>query len=343
MKDNCYIYFNEGLEIKDFGVNINTSSALSAKDKLDQIRNYISTISSNVVPLSNDMTLYNDFRVKNDDFIGLSQVYAYYFYQSIGLEGSFAIYRKGPNDATYSYICDLANSYGLLDYNIQSNDYYHYMVAYRLPNETEYTIYEYTNEDGDPVYFKTAWDFWSICNIEETNDEHIYQKTGDVWKLRFNMDNPQLTLNTSVTSWETLGRYSKYSVGQKNFTSSSISCLLGDMVQYKEQKSYHENNLTSGDVLTKEQIITGYTERMNTSSIYAREVEKYNAWLEFVSDGSLKLLKDYKGNSWIVHVQANPTATIDQTSNLMQTQISFQWEEVENIKDVAIISNEFKG
>ena len=71
--------------------------------------------------------------------------------------------------------------------------------------------------------------------------------------------------------------------------------------------------------------------------MYSREVEKYNAWREFINNGSLKLLKDYKGNSWIVMVQANPTYQVDYMSNLMETMVSFEWQEAEDVSKVAIV------
>jgi hypothetical protein len=33
---------------------------------------------------------------------------------------------------------------------------------------------------------------------------------------------------------------------------------------------------------------------------YALETEKLDAWLDFCTDGELKLLRDMKGNAWLV-------------------------------------------
>ena len=82
----------------------------------------------------------------------------------------------------------------------------------------------------------------------------------------------------------------------------------------------------------------GYTEKSSPLNSYSREVDKYNSWKEFASDGKLKLLKDYKGNSWIVYIQESGSATIDMTSNLMQTVISFEWIEALDVDSITIIS-----
>ena len=43
------------------------------------------------------------------------------------------------------------------------------------------------------------------------------------------MEDAAVTQNTSVAMWETLGRFDKYSVGQRYYDSSAVTCLLGDM------------------------------------------------------------------------------------------------------------------
>ena len=59
--------------------------------------------------------------------------------------------------------------------------------------------------------------------------------------------------------------------------------------------------------------------------------------VKWKENGKLKLLKDYKGNSWIVMVQANPTYQVDYMSNLMETMVSFEWQEAEDANKVAIV------
>ena len=95
-------------------------------------------------------------------------------------------------------------NYSMLDYNIKANAFYHYLVAYRQSSGS-YKMYEDTivNLDGttSPAYISTKWDFWTICDIEETETEKLYVKTGNIWKLRYNMDNGELTQNNSISTF----------------------------------------------------------------------------------------------------------------------------------------------
>ena len=62
-----------------------------------------------------------------------------------------------------------------------------------------------------------------------------------------------------------------------------------------------------------------------------------NAWKQFISDGELKLLKDNKGNSWIVYITDIPTYNMKTMSNSQPTVISFNWKEAEDIDIVSIV------
>ena len=70
---------------------------------------------------------------------------------------------------------------------------------------------------------------------------------------------------------------------------------------------------------------------------YALETEKLDAWLKFCSDGELKLLRDMKGNAWLVQIAESYSYKIDNASNLKQTTISFTWKEAEDINSYSII------
>ena len=62
------------------------------------------------------------------------------------------------------------------------------------------------------------------------------------------------------------------------------------------------------------------------------------AWREFCSDGSIKLLKDLKGNKWMIQMLANPSRSVQLDSNLIHTIISFEWQEIEDITTKSIIA-----
>lgn len=317
MNNQSYVYVNS---------NINVDII-----KIDQvIENYDIAI-QNKDEMFNTTILFNDFTEILDA--------RYFSPESVISGANYSIYRKTPEQTYYNFVCLMTNGeYVFKDYNINNNNYYHYLCSVELTSSTglKYLIYQNKNEDGSIEYINTNWDEWSICDIEETTEEGIYTKIGSTWNFRCNINEEDLTQNTSITVWDTLGQYPKISIGKKNYNSGTFSALLGDVTEYKiyqEDKFNNNNNLNNIQEIKK----YGYTERNNLNSQYSREMEKLNSWKEFCSNGSLKLLKDIKGNSWIVQIQENPKFNINVQSGIMPTTISFDWVEVENINSASII------
>ena len=121
----------------------------------------------------------------------------------------------------------------------------------------------------------------------------------------YNIPEEILSQNMSVTTWDTLGRYPKFSLGQRNYDSASFNGLLGLMKEYKQYNTYQ-------DILTDNyKQVYQYTERINLDDPYSREMEKLIAWKEFCNNGKLKLLKDVKGNAWVCYINGIPTRSIN--------------------------------
>lgn len=245
----------------------------------------------------------------------------------------YNIYRKTPDQTYYDYVCGLtAEEYAFIDYKVQANQWYHYLAAAQVPDLTEgyrYLMFENKDSNGDLSYIKMRWDNWSIQDIEDSDTENLYIKTGNTWLMNLNYVSNTVTQNTNVMSYETLGRFSKYGVGQKNYQSGTFNCLLGAM---KEVYVYNEDN----KVLNYKNY--QYTEKDNETSIYGRELEKLERWKEFVYNGKLKLLKDFKGNIWIIQIMSNPTYDINYQAGVMPTTISFEWQEVVDFSKVSVIA-----
>ena len=66
-------------------------------------------------------------------------------------------------------------------------------------------------------------------------------------------------------------------------------------------------------------------------------MEKLLSWKAFCNNGNLKLLKDVKGDAWIVQILTSPSRNIAIQSNLQLTTINFEWQEVVNKDEVSII------
>lgn len=340
MADNCYLFFNSNIKVNCLKIDKVIQTIPETKSEMTEIKKEAygkNAMTANTI-------LWNDFS---------STVDCSYF-DPVGevANATFSIYRKTPNQKYYDYICKIENgATKFIDYNITSDEYYHYLAAVEVTTSEglEYKLYQNYADTAQTEldYLYVQWGDWTICDIEESTEEGIYFKTGDMWHLKYNMsDDITTTMNTGVTMWETLGRFGKYSIGKKNFDSGSISCLLGDIDYYNDYaiKNKFKTDIRTGKIYESDESekvlrgsICGYNEKINKTSKYGRNVEKEKAWKEFITNGKMKLLKDYKGNAWVVMVQANPTYQVDYKSNLMETMISFEWQEAEDASDIAIV------
>lgn len=291
-------------------------------------------------------TIYSQYMTKNQD----------------SNEISFDIYRKTPYQKYLEYVCPMGNGFVVYDYNITSNNYYHYVAVATVatPQDEEHPYkfmrYEQKNlETGKPQYYHTKFDSWTICDIIE-QDDNYYFKDGRIWNLGLNLENPSVSQNLSVASWDTQGRYGKTSIGRKNYDSSRFTSLLGKIKEYTAHEFSGAGNYDSSHPVKKYQyteMLEYYVGNENELNVvdcsngnwsvdyeYGIETAKLEAWKEFISNGELKLLRDIKGHAWIIQIADSPEYTINENTNLKQTQISFSWKEVANVKESSIVSFE---
>lgn len=317
--------------------------------------------------MSKNTVLQTNFYESQSNNINSPTILAKYFPpKDSKTDANFTIYKKTPEQKYYNYICSLQNGeYQFTDYNIANNKFYQYLAVIQIKdsdNTFRYEIYQNEDEYGEPCYYKTQWNYWSICDIEEVNEDNgniFYQKIGNTWLLKFNIADENLQQNLSITSQENLSRFPKFYKGSKNYISGTFTGLLGDISEQKhievEYKDIIINNKHKQDKQIKK--VNSYTEKINTPyyennnpqsriiNEYARENEKAEAWRKFCNSGNLKLLKDIKGNAWIVQIINTPVENINLMNNNMPTTISFDWQEADDINSAAIVklNNENKG
>lgn len=347
-----YLFFNSNINVDVLRLDRDTSISLDGVNK-DGKDIYALTQEKSITA---DTILFNTF-VSNGEY----QIDAQYFDPESEESGAtFYIYRKTPYQKYYDYICSLENGATTLrDYNVANNEYYHYLAATEVKTSSGIKYKIYQNEEETPdnpkyvqdseglYYLPVKWDNWQICDIEETDEENTFIKTGNTWNLGLNMEDSSVTQNISVSMWETLGRFDKYSVGQRNYDSSAITCLLGDMQEilhvegsgntiiskyeytedaYAVSKCDYESELSKASLQSQSRL-KAVTRKNLIDNKYQRQYTKTEAWKEFCSNGKLKLLKDIKGNKWICQIQAAPTRTVNGASNYLLTTITFEWRE----------------
>lgn len=298
MENHSFVRFYGGMKVDGFKVS---------KNNLDK-----NSILEDYQLLTTDTVIMNNYTRKLEaDYVSSDSILS---------DRGFYLYKKTPFQNYYNYVGKLeGNAFTFIDYNIVSQEYYHYLAT--LERETSdglvYISYENLNDLNEPVYLKATWDKFSICDIDFDEEKSQYIVSSEVWLFNCNVEANQITQNTSVTSWDTLGKYQKVSIGKRKYDSGTMSCLLGEVTQHISDKNQGKN-------------IYGYTERINKNSIYSSENEKEVAWKNFISNGKTKLFKDTKGNKWIVQILENNGREINYKAIGKITKISFDWIEIED-------------
>ena len=261
----------------------------------------------------------------------------------------------------------LENASGTIrDFNIGNNRYYKYvfrLVENKIGGNVEY-------QSGIIVPIKTSWQGWSITELHETDDPKVFTAAPkDVWKFKYNISNGAQTQNVAKTQQETLSRYPIFSHGVKNAIGGSVTCLLGrEMINadYTNKEWVYEQdpNTSEPNFIWREnngpfENLGGYRERLgrvqnfcSTNPDYLsasvlgfrnltsnEEVDMLDKWRGVCYSGNPKLLKDQKGQTFIIQI-TDPSNTTNESWEKMPEEISFSWIEIADAKDCRIIQTE---
>lgn len=228
--------------------------------------------------------------------------------------------------------------YGFIDYNVRNNEYYDYMFVFdtNITKDEELST-ETCKYIASTINIKTNFDSWMIVDIIRNNETGVYEVSGDVWMFKYNLESSDIVHNTSVYSWDTLGRYGQLGYGEKGYDSSGLTCLLGDVSYYlsndeteNKKYGYHENISTSSMDM-----------ELEYNNGKANNIEKHKKWKNFCRSNNYKLLKDITGNIWIVGIMENPTTRVHIQTKEQLKVISFQWQEIMNSENISIIGKIF--
>lgn len=238
----------------------------------------------------------------------------------------------------------------LLDFNIKSGYSYQYVI---FPGDYSTSMlrvpYIYANtgktKDGTSIYdrgwrpfvsflskpVKGVLQYWSIVNLIPTQEDSqlgtgistYVADTDNIWVFKYQLENGSLSQNISKNELSTLGKYPKIGIGRKNFLSGSVSCYLGSEIIPLSKVGYIERTPASRNV------------PMSTNE-KAFMVER---WRDFVATGTPKLLRDTKGQSWIVQI-VDGTTTTNESISIKPDTISFSWRQIADTNDVIIYARQ---
>ena len=247
---------------------------------------------------------------------------------------------------------DASSAINLLDFNIKSGYSYQYVIfpgdyaasmlnvpyIYANTGKTERGTSIYDQDNGwrpfssrlsKPV--RSTLQYWSIVNLIPTQEDSqigtdistYVADTDNVWMFKYQLENGSLTQNVSKNEFSTLGQYPKIGIGRKNFLSGSVSCYLGSEIIPLSKVGYIERAPASRNA------------PLSTNE-KAFMVEK---WRDLVATGTPKLLRDTKGQSWIVQIM-DGTTTTNEAISIKPDTINFSWCQVADTNDVIIYARQ---
>ena len=245
------------------------------------------------VPVLNN---YSRFLVTFDDATTTSGGVA-----DVALGYSFSIYREVKDTNQLVYVARLGDGgLSMTDYGVTNNRTYKYYIF----KEDESAISEAVVSND----VLTCWWDWSLIDVvPSTSEKGLYYTTGNIWKFNLNISSAARAQTLNNTTYNNLTRFPKVSSGKLNYSTGSLTCLLGDIQR-----------------------------TTNSLAEYIEPSTMLNEWNEFCADGNMKLLKDRKGNAMLVMITGTSSQTDDVTREQTNT-ITFSWVEVEDIDNITII------
>lgn len=229
----------------------------------------------------------------------------------------------------------------LRDYNITAGRTYQYILypentdqVEQFANSVEFLeesspISEETRADykstGIPI--QTFWDEWSLTElvpIENAKDTPALKKSyradlNNVWLFKYSLQTGSQTQTFQKNEIQTLGQYSKYGYGRANAVSGEVSCLLGSEIVPCTSFAYIERMRST----------------IRTPLSTNDKIFMLKEWRKIAFSPNPKLLKDIKGQSWIVQIISNSNTPQNFYKNQPDT-ISFSWKQIDSTDNVVI-------
>lgn len=217
-----------------------------------------------------------------------------------------------------------SNLTSIQDFNIKADYSYEYILysATSQISVTSLATKEIKDEaeqiEGD-IYRITS-QYWSISELKPIAGKDplnpIVEKQYEVdldniWLFKFEAEIGSQTQNFTKNEINSLGIYPKVGFGIKNYLSGDITCLLGDEIIPYSSEGYIER-LRSG---IKRPLSTNEKTRM------------LNKWREMAYSRNPKLLKDNKGQSWVVQIFSSSNTPYSHYIN-QPDKISFSWKQI---------------
>lgn len=194
---------------------------------------------------------------------------------------------------------------------------------------------------GEQTYrdsVKTAWRGWTLSELNEQTSEidgfdQYLVDPDNVWKFKYNVSTGDFSQLMQRNTQDTMGRFAQVFVGPKHSIGGSVNCLLGEIAHSSGQTIYSNYTRASHRYVQNTwqpatgqlRNVGGYQELAKSQFSSNSEADLLAQWQNVCYSGRPKLLRDEKGQSFIVAVTSASFTPDRQMSNL-PVSISFEWE-----------------
>lgn len=182
------------------------------------------------------------------------------------------------------------------------------VIDHNVQNNREYIYHvykedeNYTSSDVLSNNVSTCWWDWSITGFY-LDDDGVYRvDPTNIWRFSLNIESGDISETMSKTVYDNLTKFPKVSSGKMDYNQGSLTCIAGNI----------------------------------QNDAYSEIIGIIRQWNFFCSGSELKLLKDRKGNRWIVDITSTSTKIADESVE-QYTTISFNWIELMDADYISII------
>lgn len=209
----------------------------------------------------------------------------------------WSIYRRNKDGNRLYFVKSVdVSTTSIIDYNISNKITYQYYVFPITSSTVGGSMY------SDEII--PCWWNWSLTGLlPTTTDGLYYADTDNIWIFKGNISSGSITQNIDKTIYQGFTKYPKISVGNRNYVSGTLTCLIGSMVN----ASYSTETLA-----------------------------RFKNFLSFIKSEGKKMLKDPKGNVYLVDTTEN-TFSIEDVISDQPVSASFNWAEIGDLSEFSII------
>ena len=200
------------------------------------------------------------------------------------------------------------NNNDRLEFVAKLSDGFLSVVDHNVQNNREYVYHvykedeNYTSSDVISNSVTTCWWDWTITGFN-LGDDGVYRvDPTNIWRFSLNISSGDIGSTISKTVYENLTKFPKVSSGTMDYNQGSLTCIAGNI----------------------------------RNDVYEETLGIIRQWDFFCASGELKLLKDRKGNRWIVDITSNSMKTADESVE-QYTTITFNWIELMDADYISII------